>query len=40
MKSDLTLSTEPPLFDLTDRTLDIGIDVGINIDLNTISKSI
>ena len=37
MKSDSTVSTEH-LLDLTDRSFDIGIDVDMNIDLNTIAS--
>ena len=37
MKFDLIVSTETPL-ELTDRSSDIRIDVGINIDLNTITS--
>ena len=37
MKSDLVVSTEH-LLDLTDRSLDIGIDVVTDIDLNTIAS--
>ena len=37
MKSDSTVSTEHPL-DLTDRSLDIGIDIDTDVDLDTIAS--